>query len=138
MGTCDVLEEIMSKSALSGGKGTKVLTDPLLQWIASEGHLILQESLASGSPDDTSHAFCKLLLGLGDHSTDYLVLKIDQPLVQTFLKVLLGFTGFPGWYGVDEDESEVCRSFSVRNLAVLTGDLADDVTVLVSASRLYH
>ena len=44
--TCDVLEEIMTKSALSAGKGTKILTEPLLQWVASEGTLILQESLS--------------------------------------------------------------------------------------------
>ncbi|KIO27349.1 hypothetical protein M407DRAFT_73314 [Tulasnella calospora MUT 4182] len=135
VGTCDVLEEIMSKSALSGGKGTKVLTDPLLQWIASEGHLILQESLSSGSPDETSHAFCKLLLALGDHSTDYLVSKIDQPLVQTFLKVLLGFTGFPGWYGIDEDESEMTLQFwSALQDSIIDSEFSDEDSTAKQAS----
>ncbi|KAG8926042.1 hypothetical protein FRC01_009412 [Tulasnella sp. 417] len=135
VGTCDVLEEIMSKSALSGGKGTKVLTDPLLQWIASEGHLILQESLSNGGPDETSHAFCKLLLALGDHSTDYLVSKIDQPLVQTFLKVLLGFTGFPGWYGADEDESEMTLQFwSALQDSIIDSEFGDEDSSAKQAS----
>ncbi|KAG8960035.1 hypothetical protein FRC05_007133 [Tulasnella sp. 425] len=135
VGTCDVLEEIMSKSALSGGKGTKVLTDPLLQWVASEGHLILQESLSNGGPDETSHAFCKLLLALGDHSTDYLVSKIDQPLVQTLLKVLLGFTGFPGWYGVDEDESEMTLQFwSALQDSIIDSEFGDEDSTAKQAS----
>lgn len=43
--TCDVLEEIMTKSSMSSGRGTKVLTEPLLAWVTSEGAMILQESL---------------------------------------------------------------------------------------------
>ncbi|KAG9019808.1 hypothetical protein FRB90_005956 [Tulasnella sp. 427] len=135
VGTCDVLEEIMSKSALSGGKGTKVLTDPLLQWIAAEGHVILQESLSNGCPDENSHAFCKLLLALGDHSTDYLISKIDQPLVQTFLKVILGFTGFPGWYGMDEEESEMTLQFwSAVQDSIIDSEFDDESAAAKQAS----
>lgn len=58
--------------------------------------------------DETSHSFCKLLLALGDHSSEYLVSHMDDTRVQTYLRIVLGYSGFPGWYGVEEDESEVC------------------------------
>lgn len=31
--------------------------------------------------------------------------------VQEFLRLLLIYTGFPGWYGIDEEESEVTLNF---------------------------
>ncbi|KAG8982393.1 hypothetical protein FRB93_008149 [Tulasnella sp. JGI-2019a] len=109
--TCDVLEEIMTKSSISSGRGAKVLTEPLLAWIASEGAMILQESLATGAADEISHAFCKLILALGEHSSIYIADHMLDPNVQTLLRVILGYTGFPGWFGVDEDESELTLSF---------------------------
>lgn len=33
------------------------------------------------------------------------------PLVQNFLRMLLQYTSLPGYYGVDEDESEMTLSF---------------------------
>ena len=61
--------------------------------------------------DETSHAFCKLLLALGEHSSEYIVAHMDDIAVQTFLQVILGYTAFPGWYGVDETESEARYRF---------------------------
>ena len=33
------------------------------------------------------------------------------PSTQTFLRILLSYTALPGWYGIDEDESEMTLSF---------------------------
>jgi hypothetical protein len=73
------------------------------------------------------HSLCKLLGALGDHSTAYLAAHIacgapvptapGAPptmrgrLVQCLLQLLLVYTGVPGYYGVDEDETEVTRSY---------------------------
>jgi hypothetical protein len=82
--------------------------------------------------DPVSHSFCKLLVALGDHSTGYFASNIASTaqavpvssnpasippnptkahLVQTFLKLLLSYTGLPGVYGTDEDESEMTLGF---------------------------
>jgi hypothetical protein len=81
--------------------------------------------------DGVSHSFCKLLVALGDHSIQYLAsflssnalpesssLQTQQTasatkgqLVQTFLRSLLSYTSLPGYYGVDEEESESTLAF---------------------------
>jgi hypothetical protein len=128
----DALQEIMSKSPLSDGSGSKTLTEPLLLWIDSTGSRIVEATLNSGDVDEVSHSFCKLLVALGDHSTSYIAVNISSamPMVlptpspphhtpaktkgyisQAFLRIMLAYTGLPGYYGVDEEESEMTLSF---------------------------
>ncbi|EGN94778.1 hypothetical protein SERLA73DRAFT_171188 [Serpula lacrymans var. lacrymans S7.3] len=107
----DALQEITSKSSLSGGAGSRTLTDPLLTWLDLYG---------AGFADALSHSFCKLLVALGDHSNSYLASNIVSSvyvprtrahLVQNFLRLILGYTALPGYYGVDEEESEMTLGF---------------------------
>lgn len=71
----------------------------------------MDETLASGDVDVNSHAFCKFLAALGDYSVNHLATHLDAPQVQTFMRLLLGYTGLPGWFGVDEDDSDTCLPF---------------------------
>lgn len=57
--------------------------------------------------DDVSRGLCKMLVAVGDHSLEYIIRRIHAPSVLAYLEILLGFTGFPGWYSVDEFESDV-------------------------------
>ncbi|KAF5376630.1 hypothetical protein D9615_007856 [Tricholomella constricta] len=130
----DALQEIMTKSALSDGSGSRTLTEPLLAWMDLRGGKIVENTLSSGDVDEISHSFCKLLVALGDHSTSYIATHIasttpvvplvpsppgvaDLPvktrgqLTQSFLRLLLAYTGLPGYYGVDEEESEMTLGF---------------------------
>jgi importin-13 len=43
--SCNVVIEILSSSSLSGGAGTKILTEPLLFWLEHQGRLIYDSSL---------------------------------------------------------------------------------------------
>lgn len=45
----DVISELMTSSALGAGAGTRILTDPLLQWVENEGKEIFQSSVESQS-----------------------------------------------------------------------------------------
>ncbi|KAH9886674.1 ARM repeat-containing protein [Cubamyces lactineus] len=128
----DTLQELLSSSALSDGAGTKTVTEPLLLWLDRYGSAIVQATVASGFVDDISHSLCKLLVALGDHSAMYFAKNIASPaivkpvpcpfplpaplppvshLVQNFLKLLLQYTALPGYYGADEEESEMTLSF---------------------------
>lgn len=123
----DALQELTTKSALSDGSGSKTLTEPLLAWLSVVGNGIMEETLKSGEGSSISHSLCKLIVALGDHSTPYLATNIvssmpvsmgpnSQPttkghLVQNFLRLVLSFTGLPGYYGVDEEESEMTLGF---------------------------
>jgi hypothetical protein len=61
----------------------------------------------AGDIDDSAESICKLLVALGEHSSDYLALNLGQPQVQVFYSLMLGYTGIQGYYGIDEEISEV-------------------------------
>lgn len=75
------------------------------------------------SLSEVSHSICKLISSLGDHSNTYFASNItslkpvaDSPktksqLIQSFLRLLLSYTGLPGYYGADEEESEMTLGF---------------------------
>jgi hypothetical protein len=144
----DALQEILSKSALADGSGTRSLTEPLLFWLDRVGTAIVRDVVASGDISPVARSTCKLIVGLGDHSTFYLAnnvasrvatsiivppaLQVHLPpingnqqqsqvgqraqiakshLVHTFLRLILAFTGLPGYFGVDEEESEMTLGF---------------------------
>jgi len=77
----------------------------------------------AGEASELSHSLCKLIVTLGDHSNTYLATNVtsQQPvagsphtrsqLVQSFLRLLLGYTGLHGYFGVDEEESEMTLGF---------------------------
>ncbi|KAI0056845.1 hypothetical protein BV25DRAFT_1995352 [Artomyces pyxidatus] len=131
--TVSALLAILSAPALSDGAAPRSSTEPLLLWCAHFGPNIVGAAIRDGT-DEVSNALCRLLVGIGDHSTTYLAENIASPtpvnpafnpvpmsssaplpargqLVQTFLRLLLAFTGWPGYYGVDEDESEMTLAF---------------------------
>ncbi|KAI6009284.1 armadillo-type protein [Pisolithus marmoratus] len=63
------------------------------------GTRILQSSTSSEQLDGVSHSLCKLITTRRGH------------LIQGFLRLLLSYTGLPGYYGVDEEESEMTLGF---------------------------
>ena len=85
----------------------------------------------AGSVDEISHSLCKLLVTIGDHSTPYIAANLasnapvtssavallsgppptQSQLVQTFLKLVMAYTTLPGFYGQDEEESEMTLGF---------------------------
>lgn len=123
----DSLQEVTTKSPLSDGSGSKTLTEPLMVWMDTVGNRIMESSLANDEIPPISHSLCKLLVALGDHSTSYIATHIASALpvstgpssppttkghlVQSYLRLLLAYTGLPGYYGVDEDESEMTLGF---------------------------
>ncbi|KAJ8494655.1 hypothetical protein ONZ45_g13157 [Pleurotus djamor] len=130
----DTLQEIMSKSALSNGAGSRTLTEPLLVYLHVVASPRFDASLGAGAVDESLHSLCKLLVAMGDHSTSYIAANLASStpvlipqnlfpwalsgqvatrgqLTQNFLRMMLSFTALPGWYGVDEDESEMTLSF---------------------------
>ena len=61
--------------------------------------------------DAHSVALCELLVALGEHSNLWFATQLDTQPVQTFMNLVLVYTGFPGYYGIDEEESETTLSF---------------------------
>lgn len=123
----DALQEIMAKSPLADGAGTKTLTEPLMIWLDVVGNEIMQHALKNEDYSSIFHSLCKLIVALGDHSTSYIAINIASSapvvtgpstppttkghLVQNFLRLLLQYTGLPGYFGVDEEESEMTLAF---------------------------
>lgn len=123
----DAIQELASRSVLSEGSGSKTLTEPLMVWLDTTGNQIVENMLATDDVSPIAHSLCKLLTALGDHSTSYIATNIASSapvstgpttppttkghLAQSFLRLLLVFTGLPGYYGVDEEESEMTLGF---------------------------
>lgn len=61
--------------------------------------------------DEIAHSLCKLLVALGEHSINHIALHLASPGVQTFIRLMFSYTALPGYYGVDEEESEMTLSF---------------------------
>ena len=101
---------VLSSTQFTDGAGAATLTVPLLQWCAQASPPIVSTAHRDG-PDETASALCRLLAGLGDHSTVYLAENLHAPLVQAFLRLVLSFSALPGSYGVDEEESERMLGF---------------------------
>ncbi|ORX41250.1 armadillo-type protein [Kockovaella imperatae] len=97
------LVEALSESVFRYGKGTKVLTEPLLEWFIGPGQAYLDNS-----PDpEELFGLAKLLSALIEHSTEWLVTRIREDHVQRLLSLLLRLTGWDGIAGVEENVSEV-------------------------------
>jgi hypothetical protein len=126
----DALQDILTASALADGGGTKTLTEPLLDWISAVGKGIAENANTASVPNPISTSLCKLLCAIGDHSNNYLAKKLSlssnralspapgvptqdgiDSRVQEFLRTMLLYTGFPGWYGINEEESEMTLGF---------------------------
>ncbi|KZS87157.1 ARM repeat-containing protein [Sistotremastrum niveocremeum HHB9708] len=106
-----VLGEVLGRSTLSDGGGVRILTVPLLEWIHRRGMGIFNDGIECTIIAPTSHALLLLLTALADHSTSYISTHLLSPPVQTFLRLMLAYMGLEGYYGVDEEESEMCLGF---------------------------
>jgi len=80
----------------------------ILLIIFSDGYVI------DGVLDEMGHSFCKLIVSIADHSTPYITQHLGDAPVQSLLNLLLAFTSLPGYYGLDEEESELTLSFWYR------------------------
>ncbi|KAF6748259.1 armadillo-type protein [Ephemerocybe angulata] len=118
----DTLQEILSKSPLSDGAATKTLTEPLLVWLDSVGSSIIAQTIQNNDVNEVSHSLSKLLVALGDHSALYIAANISSSipvipgktkgyLAQTFLRLIMAYTGLQGYYGADEEESALTLDF---------------------------
>lgn len=107
-------------------------------WLDSVGSQIVASTVQSNDVSEVSHSLCKLLAALGDHSALYLAANISSStpvtpgktkgyLVQTFLRLIMAYTGLQGYYGVDEEESELTLSFwYLFQEALWTADYFED------------
>ncbi|KAL5498163.1 hypothetical protein ACEPAH_2293 [Sanghuangporus vaninii] len=111
VGASDVLQEILNASSFSDGSGIKVLTEPLLAFLETGGLPIVQQTISAGEVDEVSRSLCKLLVSLGEHSISYIASHLSTTRVQNFVRLLITYTSLPGYYGVDEEESEMTLSF---------------------------
>ena len=116
------IEETLSESIFKFGKGTKVLTEPLIAWSISPAGQNLVDNAEGGEaytkrgrpilisePSDEMIGFAKLVAALVEHSSEWIISRIKQHDVQAFLNLCLRLTGWAGSGGVDETVSEVSR-----------------------------
>ncbi|WVQ82597.1 hypothetical protein IAT38_004727 [Cryptococcus sp. DSM 104549] len=103
---CSAVVEVLTESIFKFGKGTKILTEPLLAWaIGPVGQGLIGST--DEEPSDETIAFAKLLAALTEHSSEWLVARLKESEVQAFLGTVLRITGWQGVAGVEENISEL-------------------------------
>ncbi|ORY23548.1 armadillo-type protein [Naematelia encephala] len=103
---CSTIEEILSESVFKFGKGAKLLTEPLVAWIIGPpGQQVVGD--ATGEPSDEIIALTKLISTLVEHSSAWIVDRIQEEDVQRLLRVVLRLTGWEGVGSVEETVSEL-------------------------------
>ncbi|WWC85404.1 uncharacterized protein L201_000267 [Kwoniella dendrophila CBS 6074] len=100
------LVEVLSESIFKYGKGTKILTEPMLAWIIGPSGQALLGS-TNDEPSEEFIALTKLIAALVEHSSEWLVARIQQNDVQAFLGIILRLTGWQGLGNVEESLSEL-------------------------------
>nr|XP_019048282.1 hypothetical protein I302_02051 [Kwoniella bestiolae CBS 10118]OCF27212.1 hypothetical protein I302_02051 [Kwoniella bestiolae CBS 10118] len=100
------LVEVLSESIFKYGKGTKLLTEPMLAWAVGPSGQALLASV-NDDPSEELIGFTKLLAALVEHSSEWLVARIQQNDVQAFLGIILRLTGWRGLGNVEENLSEL-------------------------------
>ncbi|AFR92571.1 hypothetical protein C343_00448 [Cryptococcus neoformans C23] len=120
---CSAVVEVLSESIFKYGKGTKILTEPLISWATGpSGQSILD--LTEEDASEEAVAFVKLVAALVEHSSDWLVAHIQESQVQTFLAMVLRITGWKGIAGVEENISELTLPiYSLLQEALMDSDL---------------
>lgn len=118
-----LLEEVLSESIFKYGKGTKILTEPLLAWvIGPQGQRLIGN--ADGEPSDHVVALTKMMCALVEHSSEWLVARLHNPDVQAFLTTILRLTGWDGVGGVDETVSQLTLPiYSLLQEAIMDSDV---------------
>ncbi|KAJ3214810.1 hypothetical protein HDU67_001196 [Dinochytrium kinnereticum] len=87
-------------------------------WLRSEFDRALKElDPASLQP------LCEIITSLGEKFPKFIVKNMTRPDVLTLLEMVLACSSFPGFYGVDEEISNIPNEFWYEIEEVLTGEL---------------
>eukprot|EP00835_Amoeboradix_gromovi_P001580 NODE_75_length_23373_cov_0.434261.p1 type:complete len:730 gc:universal NODE_75_length_23373_cov_0.434261:18780-20969(+) len=79
----------------------KSICDSLLPCICNEKVILLVDNQS-----ESIHFYLKLIIGIGEDMTDYLVKNVFKEHVQFYFQILLKITNTTGVYAIDEDISE--------------------------------
>ncbi|WVQ72312.1 hypothetical protein IAR50_001862 [Cryptococcus sp. DSM 104548] len=115
--------EVLSESIWKYGKGTKMLTEPLIEWtIGTSGQAFIRGG--DYEPTDELIAFAKVIAALVEHSSDWFLAHIHEDRVQAFLGVVLRITGWQGTGGVEEEVSQLTLPvYSLLQESLMDSDL---------------
>lgn len=121
--TAAVLVEILTTSVFKDGKACKILTEPILQWFSGRGLAIIRKASNEQDADSEDvNSLAKLVAALVEHSTEWMIKRIEEHNVQAFLAGLLELTSWPGVAGRDENISETTLGHYSAIQEALTDD----------------
>lgn len=63
------------------------------------------------SDDPFARTLCRLMTTLGENFTDFIARNLLRPDVIAYLNMMIGFVGYPGYFGADQEISEIPLNF---------------------------
>ncbi|RUS20345.1 armadillo-type protein [Endogone sp. FLAS-F59071] len=125
----DALLEVMSHPAHASFRRLceDVLVCVTSDWAKGEFARCVNEN-----DDPFARTLCRLMTTLGENFTDFIACNLLRPDVITYLNMMIGFAGYPGHFGADQEISEIPLNFwsdlqeSMLDAEVLNGGVGED------------
>ncbi|KAI1318424.1 hypothetical protein EDD11_006508 [Mortierella claussenii] len=105
----EVWSEIMSSTAAAKYQDT--VCEGLMPCFASDWARNKQLESIQAESEDISRRLCQLLSTFGDNFSDWIAARFLRPDIVVYLEMMMGFTGFPGYYAEDETISDLSLNF---------------------------
>ncbi|KAF9438652.1 hypothetical protein BGZ76_006213 [Entomortierella beljakovae] len=105
----EVWSEIMSSNAAARYQDT--ICEGLMPCLASEWAKSKHQESIQAESEDIGKSLCQLLSAFGDNFSDWIAPRFLRLDVMTYLKMMMGFAGFPGYYAEDEQISDSTLNF---------------------------
>ncbi|KND02868.1 uncharacterized protein SPPG_01948 [Spizellomyces punctatus DAOM BR117] len=123
----DTLIELISHQSIQAYASTlseTVLSVLTSAWVRDELARAIQEQ-----DEDVARNMCRLMTEFGEHFYSFIVKHLLRPDVHVYLDMMLGCTGFPGYFAAEQELTELPLTF----WALLQEEL-DDTGVLSETS----
>ncbi|KAI9344275.1 armadillo-type protein [Obelidium mucronatum] len=118
---CQVMAELLTYKDLLAHE--KSVCDSLLPVLTSGMVYAEYQKCLEEEDTDVAHSLCTLLAQLGESFPKYMIKNLGTSQnVLRLVEMMLRFTGFPGYYGIDEDFSHIPDEFWYEMQESLTDD----------------
>ncbi|KAJ1975437.1 hypothetical protein H4R33_006655 [Dimargaris cristalligena] len=111
--TRDAASELL-QAALDHPKVSQIqatVTQRFLVWLDTPWLRDAVQTTIADTDEDAARVLCNLLLAFAEGFTDFILTQLQHPAINNLLEYLLRYTDYPGYFGHDQEISELPLNF---------------------------